>query len=390
MPYPYTPAQLAAFRTAMALLAEGIVQGEKALSDERYIRLMEAAAPADRTTVTTATESPKTPEIFTEQTSEPKEGFTFLSWFKKKKTDAPATATLTRAESFKKSANVTPPTRKIPETFYFESSDTRIVSRFLADLPWSGKPQDAVTLPVGTSPATLTNDHADNRNVSQFFSGLPWVSGGKSAAVPVSVAVDNFVAPIKESFDIAGQSTTLTADAPSRDQLAKTFFSGLPWQVADQKNKIAVETTFEQSQALPEKTITINRKAFKPVEDAATDQNTAPSVKAYFSSLPWSQKSGHNYTGQSQLIPRLEQVPSGKEKVLGDYLQNLPWDGSQPDSKSASSKLDLTSTKEGQGIFALATQSALQASKKGQKSKSQPLQKNMAKFFSDLPWSGSR
>ncbi len=389
MPYPYTPAQLAAFRTAIAILAEGLVQGEKALSDEQFTRLMQAAAAEDRAPA--ATVSPTTPDTVTKQTSLPKEGFTFLSWFKKKKTEAPAATNLARADSTNKSASVTPPTRKIPETFYFESSDTRIVSRFLADLPWSGKPQDTVMMTAGTSPATLTNERVDNRIVSQFFSGLPWVSGGKNSTAPITQPVDIFVAPIKESFDIAGQSTSLTTNAPSRDRLAKAFFSGLPWQVTDQKNIVAIETVSNLSKALPEKTITISRRESKPAgQTIKTDQNLAPTVKAYFSSLPWSPNRSANKIGQSQSIQQLGQQPSGKEKALGDYSPNLPWDGSQQDSKSVSSKLDLSATKEAQGIFALATQSALQASKKVQKNKSQPLQKNMANFFSHLPWNGNR
>jgi hypothetical protein len=300
MPYPFTPVQIAAFRTALETLSDAIEQGEKALSDEQYINLMQGVE--DRGPVTT-----KAYDSVKEDTQQPKEVFSFLPWFgKRKKSDKPSSTELSDANKLAEPVKAKQAAKAIPQQFYFESSDTRITSRFLAGLPWSGNSSEDLfksTAPSlnrtdGQVGSAFVPDFAqekaeslsqDDRVASRFFSGLPWTSNDLIAVVKTG-SLDESDTEIAKPVEVSAISGNLTS--------AKLFFSDLPWRGGDGltfQPASAVEPIIEQVEIRSEKTITINvsdSKSFEITEKVI--QKKAQLAREYFLSLPW--QSGNKKT----------------------------------------------------------------------------------------------
>ncbi|MBK8814908.1 MAG: hypothetical protein IPN42_05085 [Methylococcaceae bacterium] len=77
MSFPYTPAQIAAFRSAFETIVEGIEQGEKAKNDEQFISLMRGVEGSGL-----VAESPKSSQV---ESHHSKDVFSVLPWFGKRK-----------------------------------------------------------------------------------------------------------------------------------------------------------------------------------------------------------------------------------------------------------------------------------------------------------------
>jgi hypothetical protein len=365
MAYPFTPAQIEAFRAALATLAEGIKQGDRANADEKFIGLMrgieQKSADVDLAPNIPLVAPPK--EI---GKSKPKGIFARFNWFSKN-TEAkipPKTKESSIADAGQEtpSAAAYDPAKEV----VFSSSDTRIVGSFFAGLPWALKK---------TADYNGSFISADTRIVSSFFPGLPWVS--KANEKKIETIVESTLPAIKS---------------------ATSFFSELPW-LAKKNQGVAVEAEPVQALTdLPIKTITIDRigKAKAPISSQVEVVSTA---KDYFFSLPWVQPNSLAASDQTTNIGlspssqemQFESVSNvGSTKSLDGYFQSLPWQGKSGAEKTDFISISTQGDTERPSIFAAATQSALRAAEKAQVTNVESGYKKMDEFFSSLPWRGSR
>ena len=206
MAYPYTPAQLAAFRSALATLEGGIAEGNKALTDEKYIGLMQSVERIQRIDLPQEIKQKPlgveatvtTPDVAVpiDTQSKPKSLFGF-PWFAKKTTlpvksqelSKPGLGQLAEPQKF----NVTAvPSHEAAKPKPSLTADAGATNRFFAGLPWSAPNKSSYSAPAleqlsdfpqgqGAQQKVPTNgdlprsdDSVDTRVVGSFFSGLPW------------------------------------------------------------------------------------------------------------------------------------------------------------------------------------------------------------------------
>lgn len=311
MAYPFTPAQLETFRAALAILAEGIKQGDRANADEKFIGLM-------RRIEQKSADVDSTPNILLAPPKEigkskPTGIFARFNWFSKDteaKVPPKTKASIADLGQETPGAAVYDPAKDV----VFSSSDTRIVGSFFAGLPWALKK---------TADYDGNFISADTRIVGSFFPGLPWIS--KANEKKIETIVESTLPVIKS---------------------ATSFFSELPWHAKKNQGVVAEAEPVQALTDLPIKTITIDRigKAKAPISSPVEVVSTA---KDYFFSLPWVQPnslvvseqrtniglSPGSQETQSEVVPNL-----GSTKSLDGYFQSLPWQG-----KSGAEKTDLIS-----------------------------------------------
>ncbi|MBK8814909.1 MAG: hypothetical protein IPN42_05090 [Methylococcaceae bacterium] len=188
---------------------------------------------------------------------------------------------------------------EIPSLFHFESSDSRVASRFFSDLPWIddkakhvvdfGNPLTGVTSHPDSVQEKIENKSQDNRIASFFFSELPWVSNDSLAEYQTGFSKETLV----EKPDVARDDEIPVAiTTPNRvEPNAKLFFSDLPWSKETDKSVkslTAAETTLSSEvEFRAEKTITISLKDSKSENTKNTDLKQAENAKAFFLRLPW-------------------------------------------------------------------------------------------------------
>lgn len=344
MAFPFTPAQLAAFKLAMANLAEGILQGDKALGDEEYVRLNQAVMPKPEPVkpapvakvqekvvpLTQQSTSPvvevKSPVVeppvapnpapapALEASKSKSKGLFGLNWFSKKSTEsteevkraAPKTAGVSVKVSDKKQQEAAKPDTEVDKAARARIAEGWVANSFFAELPWSRPNEKSVAAAASSAqPVELARYYPkDTSNVGDFFASLPW--SVSRPYVPASAMAVSQARVIRESVN--------------------TYFSGLPWA----ERKAGAEPIIVANQLV-------------------AARQTAP-IGSYFQTLPW------------------QQIPQGKA-AEAIHVNN-------PASQEAS------------GMFAAATQSALMAAEKGS-SKKPADTTNTDKYFNALPWGGN-
>lgn len=283
MSFPFTPAEIAAFRSALKAIAEAIESGERAKSDDRYVALLrgfEVREPFDEQAVPT----------HQDENSAPKEILSFFPWFgKKKKSDSPIKPPVTPPPVVKaEPVGVAKPADRIPSIFHLQSTDTRVAGRFIADIPWSGRTTASeVTghkfqdMEVGLSREIADREplQADNRIAGRFFSELPWsTSTAHSDVIPES-------APQLDAETIDAGAAVLAPAVQLKTQSAQAYFGDLPWGNHDVKTEIIA---FATEAAVELKDAVLSDLLKPPVEggEEAVQQKTQ-AAREYFLKLPW-------------------------------------------------------------------------------------------------------
>lgn len=368
MAFPFTPAQLAAFRSALANLAEAIAQGDKALGDADYIRLNQAAMPkpelepvkpapvaeapniqvqpaAPLTQASTPVVEVKSPVVKppvapkpasvpapAPDVSKPKsKGLFGLNWFGKKSTEEDkeekpvAAKTVTVKVSDKQEQQQAKPPTEVEKAARVRIADGWVANSFFAELPWSRPNDKSITTTgqlVGQQAELARYYPKDASSVGDFFANVPWSVKPKVSLTPVA-------------------SAALLHKAHLSQQRVNAYFTGLPWS---EKKPGAVLSVAELAQA---------RSA------SLSKQN----VSAFFASAAW-------------LVPPAQDKPA-QPAVTGGLEK-------QPSAINIRNPAQV----EANTMFAAATQSALVAAEKG-RSNSPPELLRTDKYFNSLPW-GSR
>jgi hypothetical protein len=364
MAYPYTPAQLAAFRSALAVLAEGVLQGDLVVAEQSLFVAKESMPQASDDVVSSKPEEMPESEVFANPiqsflpdlkgSSKPKAKHILsrLSWFSKK-----------------------------PEAIFVPPDD-------LFGVDTSGE-----AIKSTTAQTEIVRDYPkDTRIVSSYFSGLPWAASKDK--------IDNLIDGSGAIAELRlNNAVNLLHHQGSFS--AKIFFSELPWFIENHKKiESPVATGLEPRQEQvglghTEKTITIDRIVDKPlpINEAVAD--------VYFSALPWfapKEASTHTQSVKAELqksIPYHQAVQlespqlSELAKPMGGYFQALPWQTKPVTSGVGDLGVSEASNEGIPSIFVAATHSALRAAEKVQTINGQPTNKRTDKFFSLLPWNGN-
>jgi hypothetical protein len=306
MSFPYTPAQIAAFRSAFETIVEAIEQGEKAKADEQFISLMHGLEEGEL-----AAKKAQSSQV---ESHHSKDVFSFFPWFgKKKKIDKSSIVNVKRVEIFPEPVKANHAVNEIPALFHFESSDTRVANRFFADLPWVDDKSEQVVYTgqsiaedsqhTDISKEKIENESQDNRVVSSFFSDLPWATNDSIASSQTGISTESLV----EKLDVAKETEESVAiKTPNRiATTAKLFFSQVPWSNENGKSvellSTAETTLSSEVEFRAEKTITISLKDSKPEIIKNTDPKKTEIAKAFFLRLPW-ENSKNNANGLSNTV----------------------------------------------------------------------------------------
>jgi hypothetical protein len=362
MAYPYTPAQLAAFRSALAVLAEGVLQGDLVVAEQSLFVAKESVQQASDDVVSSKPEEMPESEAYAnpiqsflpdlKDSSKPKAKHILsrLSWFSKK-----------------------------PEVTFVPPDD-------LSDVDSSGG-----TTKSTTAQTKIVRDYPkDTRIVSSFFSGLPWATSKDK--------IDNLIDGSGAIAEL-GLNNSVNLLHHQGSLPAKNFFGGLPWFIENHKKiEFPVATGLEPRQVqvgYAEKTITIDRIVDKPLPINEAVANV------YFSALPWfASKEASTHTQSVKAEPQ-KSIPyhqvvqlespqlSELAKPMGGYFQTLPWQAKPVTSGIGDLDVSEASNEGIPSIFVAATHSALRAAEKAQTINGQPTNKRTDKFFSLLPWNGN-
>ncbi len=367
MAFPFTPAQLAAFRSALANLAEGIAQGDKALGDAEYMRLNQAVMPkpepvkpapvaeapkiqvqpaAPLTQASTPVVEVKSPVVEPPvapkpasvpapalEVSKPKnKGLFGLNWFGKKSTEEDkeerpvAAKPITAKVSDKKEQQKAKPATEVEKAARVRIADGWVANSFFTELPWS-RPNDKSIYSSGQlvgQQAELARYYPkDASSVGDFFANVPWSVKPKVGLTPVA-------------------SAALLRKAQLSQQRVNAYFTGLPWA---EKKSGAVLSVAELAQAWSAN---------------LSKQN----VSAFFASAAWLAPPAQDKQVQPAVTGSLENQPSAINIRNPVHV-------------------------EANTMFAAATQSALVAAEKGRSNSPAELVRT-EKYFNSLPWQGGR
>jgi hypothetical protein len=372
----FTSAQLTLFRSALALLDDAILQGDFDVVDQKYVdpALALVSDQADESQAFESGVATTSALSAGKETSKPKPK-SFFSWLFKKKQDVvtppPVDLSRIKAESapviaekvVAKTEVVVPPSEEVAKPA--APPDTRIVSSFFTGLPWAFKKESSeLVSSVPSIPAQAKDLASDNRIVSSYFPSLPWLQKPKDGAQPkqaTNVITIDRKASADDSSGVSNKSILVTAQ----------YFSSLPWAIKGQAKPAHHSTGLVDSPAQP---------AIASATSVLTDYKLE-GVDSFFANAPWSQPKHDSGNGQSdklstnQGLVDQQDTPLETAQVvnpsipLDDYFPTLPWQG-QGASKNTDSANASGSGAEGvPSIFAAATQSALNASRKDKKHK---------------------
>lgn len=384
----FSPAQLALFRSALSLLAEGIIAGDKGSVENNYSAGLKAVGEklsgVNETRIEKAipekglpvisqpsplTVSPSEPQIAKKESvaaivvepvsaarnivipdsaahvtpgkpviapakesakPKPKKSFSWFSWFSKKEKPADSSGSKVKGKKGKAAAAeaVAASSKRERRT----PSNPALVNSFFAGLPWAEKKLETASVPAKlVQPKEANLITLDSRSVAGFFSGLPWaVKDKRVAKAPNNQRVNSFFSNLPWAAK---------AEVPGRIVVSvHSFFGGLPWL---NKTDNAVESPLtsdleaKQEQASLPKTITIDRKSASP-SPISRQENADFTVVNYFSGLPWSEaqrtKSIKTAVSETQLAPDVTVQTGNKvdfasvpSQPVSSFFSNLPW-----------------------------------------------------------------
>lgn len=358
MTHYYSSAQLAFFRSALALLANSVEQGSQVIAESIDQKLPSPISGEIDTTALPKMDAYATQSIASSiEPSEPKVKHIFsgLTWFSKKKetssdSSSKPVAVVEDQVVVKHSASIVEITsREHPKEVCFSTTDTRITSRFFSELPWAAKSThhnieslvdnlSVIVEPLST-PGINPKFGDGSLCAGSFFKALPW------AELPVksstALNIEN-IAASKEVADFTQSAVVDSATTVIESQTAKSFFSDMPWLQAND--------------------ILVNGQHAKPDSNQdIPDHQVAPETTQFFELKP-----------------------------VGRYFQSLPWHDKSIVVAASVQDITQASNDDISSIFAAATQSALLAAQKSQLPNNPQGNNKIDTFFSSLPWDGNR
>ncbi|WP_394752534.1 hypothetical protein [Crenothrix sp.] len=369
----YTSAQLAFFRSALALLANSVEQGGQVISKDissvdtgnidqksSHVIFDETDAKASLKIDAYAT-TQSVPSSIEPNEPKVKHIFSGLGWFSKKKdvsSDQSSKLVVGVEEQgvVNHVSNVVEITsREHPKEIHLSTVDTRITRSFFSELPWAaqviGQKVESIADTLGAtdvqSPITQISSALSHSGLSarSFFEELPWIQPPvRSPLSPSITSPQPYIATPKNVVDLNLTNLADSAATGIYGQTAKSFFSDMPWLHANVIRVNGQHTELSANQDKP---------------DHQTDLFAA-----------------------SQIFELNQPV--------GRYFQSLPWQDKPIVAIAAFQGVADRGNDDIASIFSAASQSALLAAQKSHLLNSQQGNKKIDTFFSSLPWDGPR